>query len=256
MSGRCPCGANYLPVLFASILFISIITSFVIAVARSDITPWFPAISDTATKTPESNVFSQLVNIATFIGLILIYVRYLQVKRDVQLLEGGQNPVILNRYSLPIGLIAILGCSFVANFPECQVPIVHIIGAMVLFIFGNIYVWVQVVVSFHMKRFGIISQCIFNTRLILAILSTISFFLTLFIVHAATKKTGSNLHWHSSDPGFKEHIVGNVFEWVMVFCFLLVFLTFTRELQQNQIQVRLVDYEASYDPIPVQPENI
>ena len=117
MDGRCPCGANYLPVFFASILSISVFTSFTIAVARSDITPWFPAISDTATKTPESNIFAQLVNIATFIGLILIYVRYLQVKRDVEWLEGGRSSVILNRYSLPIGLIAILGCSIVANFP-------------------------------------------------------------------------------------------------------------------------------------------
>ena len=117
MSGRCPCGTQYLPVLFASILFLSIITSFLIAVAQSDITPWFPAISDTATKSPESNIFSQLVNISTFIGLILIYIRYLQVKRDIEWLEGGRVAVALNRYSLVLGLLAVLGCSLVANFP-------------------------------------------------------------------------------------------------------------------------------------------
>jgi hypothetical protein len=119
MTGRCPCGANYLPVFFASILFISIITSFVIAVAQSDITPWFPAISDTATKTPESNIFSQLVNLSTFIGLMLMYVRYLQVRRDVEWLEGGRTTLVVNKYSLPVGFIAILGCSIVANFPVC-----------------------------------------------------------------------------------------------------------------------------------------
>ena len=88
-----------------------------IAVAQSDITPWFPAISDTATKSPESNIFSQLVNISTFVGFTLIYIRYLQVKRDIEWLEGSGVTVVLNRYSLPIGLIAILGCSIVANFP-------------------------------------------------------------------------------------------------------------------------------------------
>ena len=111
------CGTNYLPALFAGILVISIIISFVIAVAQSDITPWFPAISDTATKSPESNIFSQLVNISTFIGLILIYIRYLQVKRDIEWLEGAGVARRLNKYSLPIGLIAILGSSIVANFP-------------------------------------------------------------------------------------------------------------------------------------------
>ena len=117
MNGGCLCVADYLPVFFASILSISIFTSFTIAVARRDITPWFPAISDTATKTPESNIFSLLVNIATFIGLVLIYVRYLQVKRDVECRERGRSPVVLNRYSLYTGLIAVLGCCLVANFP-------------------------------------------------------------------------------------------------------------------------------------------
>ena len=117
MTGRCPCGANYLPVFFASILFISIITSFVIAVAQSDITPWFPAISDTATKTPESNIFSQLVNLSTFIGFILVYVRYLQIKRDVAYLTGSRTILTLNRCSLFFGLLSTLGASIVANFP-------------------------------------------------------------------------------------------------------------------------------------------
>ena len=139
---------------------------------------------------------------------------------------------------------------------ETQVPVVHVIGAMVLFIFGNTYVWVQVVISWHMKRLGIISQCVFTARCILAVLSLISFLLSLLVVHVAPKKTGSNLHWHSSDPGFKEHIVDNAFEWVMVFCFLLVFLTFIPELRRSVIQIHLVDYKASYDSIPVQSENI
>lgn len=113
----CPCGVNNLPDLFAGILFISVITSFVIAVVQSDISPLFPTISDTAAKSPESNIFSQLVNISTFIGLILMYIRYLQVKRDIERLEGTGVTVALNRYSLPIGMITMLGCSMVANFP-------------------------------------------------------------------------------------------------------------------------------------------
>ena len=110
-------GAKYFPVLFASILFTATLISFIIALLESHITPLFPAISDTATKSPESNIFSQLVNISTFIGLILMYIRYLQVKRDIEWLERTGVTVALNRYSLPIGMITMLGCSMVANFP-------------------------------------------------------------------------------------------------------------------------------------------
>ena len=113
-----PCDLDILPICFVVILVVSLATSFTIAVYDSDITPWFPAISDTATETPESNIFGQLVNIASFIGLIVVYVRYLQVKRDLEQVHGSRRAtVILNRCSLFFGLTAILGSSIVANFP-------------------------------------------------------------------------------------------------------------------------------------------
>lgn len=103
----------------------SVVVSFVIAVAKSDIAPWFPAISDTATNSPESNVFSQLVNISTFIGFVLLYVRYLQIRHDVANLVGCRRIFVLNNYSLFLGLISILGASIVANF---QVIIIFLFG--------------------------------------------------------------------------------------------------------------------------------
>ena len=140
---------------------------------------------------------------------------------------------------------------------ETQVLIVHLIGATILFVFGNIYVWMQVVISFYMKKLGVISRCICTTRLILAILSSISFVLMYVVMtFAGKKRSGSNLHWDSDDPGYKEHVVGDAFEWVMVFSFLLVFLTFTRELNYTRLQIRLVGNENSYEPIPVQSDSI
>ena len=111
------CTTDLLAVCFSGILLITVSISFVIAVAHSDIAPWFPAISDTATESPESNIFSQFVNIATFIGFVLVYVRYLQVKRDAGGLMGCHTIMVLNRYSLFFGLLSILGASMVANFP-------------------------------------------------------------------------------------------------------------------------------------------
>ena len=116
----CPlsCDLGVLPLCFAIILVVSLATSFTIAVYDSDITPWFPAISDTATKSPESNILGQLLDIASFIGLILAYVRYLQVKRDIaDHIYQSRAIVILNRWSLLFGLTANLGSSIVANFP-------------------------------------------------------------------------------------------------------------------------------------------
>ena len=108
-----------------------------------------------------------------------------------------------------------------------------------------------------MKKMRLISSCVNIMRLILAVLSTISFVLTFVLVGIATKKkSGSNLHWHSNEPGYVEHVIGDAFEWLMVFSFLLVFLTFTKELQQSRLQFRLVGNESSYDHVPSQSEQI
>ena len=113
------------------------------------------------------------------------------------------------------------------------------------------------VISFYMKRVGVISSCMYITRLIITILSSLSFVLSLTMTRSANeKRSGINLHWDSDDPGYKEHVIGNVFEWVMVFSFLLLFLTFTRELKYSRLQTRLVGNENSYEPVPVQSDNI
>ena len=135
--------------------------------------------------------------------------------------------------------------------------VVHLVGATILFVFGNIYVWFQVVISFLMKRLGLISLCLTTTRLILALLSSISFVVTFAMVSSAGRKNhDDNLRWNSGDPGYKEHVIGDAFEWVMVFSFLLVFLTFTKELDQIRLQIRLVGYEGSYDRIQSQSEHV
>ena len=108
---------DLLPVCFSGILIFTVITSFVVALAQHDIAPWFPAVSDTAAESPESNIFSQLANILTFIGFVLIYVRYLQVNRDARGLTGCCSILVLNDYSFLSGLLTIFGASIAANFP-------------------------------------------------------------------------------------------------------------------------------------------
>lgn len=108
---------DLLPVCFSGILIFTVITSFVVALDQHDIALWFPAISDTAAESPESNIFSQLANILTFICFVLVYVRYLQVKRDAGGLMGCCSIVALNYYSLFPGSLSILAASIVANFP-------------------------------------------------------------------------------------------------------------------------------------------
>lgn len=124
---------------------------------------------------------------------------------------------------------------------------------MVLFLFGNIYAWAQTAISFHMRRFGLVGSCLCSTRCTLSLVSTLSFVVTVTMTGYASKKwSGDNLHWNSKDPGYKEHVIADAFEWLMVFSFLLMFLTFTKEFCRSKLQIKLVDYRDNYEPAPVQ----
>ena len=60
---------------------------------------------------------------------MLVYVRYLQIKRDVGWLEGSRAIIAWNRCSLFFGFVSILGASIVGNFP------VRVINAIVKLLF-------------------------------------------------------------------------------------------------------------------------
>ena len=127
---------------------------------------------------------------------------------------------------------------------------VHVIGASILFVLGNIYAWFQVVISFHMKQLGFVRLCICITRFMLSVISTVSLIVCTMMWSSAGKKwSGNNLKWDSSDPGYKEHVVGDAFEWLIVLSFLCMFLTFTKEFCKSKLVVNFVRSTGSDEPI-------
>lgn len=108
-----------------------------------------------------------------------------------------------------------------------------------------------------MKEIGLVGSHICFIRLVLSVISTLSFLAMLVLMKFAYNdhNKGIVLRWHSDEPGFKEHIAADAMEWVMVGSFLLVFLTFTKELENNRLQVRLVRSEDRYESLTNQTEN-
>lgn len=135
---------------------------------------------------------------------------------------------------------------------ETKEEIVHDVGAGIFFVLGNVYAWLQVNVSYKMKRFGKLSSSVCTMRTLVSVLSTIS--LPVFIImkfYSERLWDGNELFWHANDPGYTIHVVGNVFEWLMVFSFLILILTFTKELSRYRLEVKIVGYRDDYEPIPV-----
>ena len=110
------CGLGLLPLLLAVLSLATFVVTYVISFLRND-TSWFPTISDTADRRPESNVFGLLFNFCAVLGLVTAFVRYLQLRHDADWNERDRfNLIRLNKIALVLGIVSSLGASIVANF--------------------------------------------------------------------------------------------------------------------------------------------
>lgn len=118
------CGLGLLPLLLAVLSVATFVITYVISFVRKD-TSWFPTISDTADRRPESNVFGFLFNFCSVVGLVTAFVRYLQLRHDADWNERDRFVLIrLNKVGLAFGIVSSLGASIVANFQvskECYI---------------------------------------------------------------------------------------------------------------------------------------
>ena len=110
------CGLGLVPLLLALLSLATFVITYVISFLRND-TSWFPTISDTADRRPESNVFGFLFNFCSVMGLATAFVRYLQLRHDADWNERDRFVLIrLNKVALFLGILSSLGASIVANF--------------------------------------------------------------------------------------------------------------------------------------------
>lgn len=137
-------------ILFATLMVTCFVACYAIAVTRNDVQAWIPYISDLGLRGPEHFVFAQLLNVAAYVGMVMMLMRFLMVARRTD----DTWTRILNWFSLFVGSSATLFLSFVANFPEQQshgVGHVHVVGAIIVFTAGCVFIHFDTVVSLRMR---------------------------------------------------------------------------------------------------------
>lgn len=251
----CLKGLSYLPVITIILTLGTFILSYILAVLKKDVNAYFPYISDTGTKVPESCVFGQLLNMASAISICTLYVRYKLVKSIVQ--PEDDSILKLNKHAFFWGILSPLGLSLVANFQETSVEIVHVIGATMVLGFGVVYEFLQTAISFRMHpSYNGLRIC--KVRLVISIISVIGFLTstTSAVVSRIQGHPEDKLHWKPTDGGFAAHITSTISEWVTALAFIGFFFTFIsdfRKLNINveaQLQVRHLDeHYVPYDDV-------
>ncbi|XP_065669751.1 DNA damage-regulated autophagy modulator protein 1 [Hydra vulgaris] len=257
---NCSCISKYglgiFPVLFGVCVMLTFIITYTIAVSDGHIYPFFPTISDTGSQKPESNVFGLLLSICSFLGFIVVVIRFIQFNHILETNELIVSRVLLiNKVALFFGVVACFGAVVVANFQDRgKSAEAHIVGAA--FVFGGsvVYCCFQTYLTAYMLECGFNSKCLYYVRLTLCISSATLFILFgvfFYFSNNATRNGQKDLTiWKSTDPGYKMHIISSLSEWFCAVCLLIYFISFSREFNEVKIGFTIKRNELGYQSIP------
>ncbi|XP_068099048.1 modulator of macroautophagy TMEM150B-like [Hyperolius riggenbachi] len=104
----------------------------------------FPYISACGAYPPQSCIFGQVLNIGALLVVWICAIRFQQIR------DYGYHSH-LNSASLAMGLLCALGTSLVGNFQQSNQLQTHLVGAFLAFVIGNVYFWMQAVLTFQVK---------------------------------------------------------------------------------------------------------
>lgn len=121
-------GLGWLPVLWSTFAGIALAVCYSIATSNKHIYPFVPAISDTGLKIPENAIFAESFNFIAYSVLVLMVIRYFQVREILMtgaVEEAPKETILknLNQGSVVLGSFAAFGATLVGNFKSERVSL-------------------------------------------------------------------------------------------------------------------------------------
>ncbi|MEE6460163.1 hypothetical protein FKM82_000873 [Ascaphus truei] len=189
-----------------------------------------PYISIAGDVPPASCVFSQVMNMAAFLALVIAVLRFIQLK-----------PKALNPWLSVSGLVALcltsFGMTLLGNFQLTSSEEIHNIGTFMTFGFGTLACWIQSILTFKIniknegRKAGI-------PRLILS--ATITICVILYFILMAQK-----FHIHAAR-----------IQWVLVMCFLMYFGTLAVEFRLCRFEIICIEEQEHQEMLTSFSENL
>lgn len=199
--------------------------------------PIVPALSASTSKNPEGAIFAELFNIIAILTLVIIVIRYFHVKMINRQVDGGETSHLsqINSLGIVFGLGSAVGVTLVANFRSIEddnaIQIVHLIGAVIILIGGAAYCWTQTLATYLLTKFGSGVRPVFIARLAITSLLTLNSLLVF---------TCGGLSYGDAVSHSSLQIVGNISQWIAVWCFGLFALSFFKEFQTLSMNIQCI----------------
>ncbi|XP_044284700.1 transmembrane protein 150C isoform X2 [Varanus komodoensis] len=179
-----------------------------------------PYISIAGDAPPASCVFSQVMNMAAFLALVVAVLRFIQLK-----------PKVLNPWLNVSGLVALclasFGMTLLGNFQLTNDEEIHNVGTSLTFGFGTLACWIQsaLTLKINLKNEGRKAGI---PRVVLSAVITLCVVL-YFILMAQT------FHMHAAR-----------IQWGMVMCFLCYFGSFAVEFRHYRFEIICSEYQENF----------
>ncbi|KAK3706461.1 hypothetical protein RRG08_048029 [Elysia crispata] len=247
---------HYLPIISPVIILGTFIITYCISVSQGHVEVVFPYISYTAVHAPSSGIFGQLVNMGALLMAFVIYIRYLQMAKDLSLIEATWTYKTVNKVSLGVGWVSAFGFSMVANFETVEMRPLHYTGAGLAFFLGVAYVWLQTSLSLRYRRWTWVAIA----QLTSSIVTTVGMIILMSskIIYKIQQYQGLGT---KNDVLREVYLTSTISEWLTAFSIVLYVLTFYRDFARIELnpptvtvrdrQVVMKDYNIE---VPQEPE--
>ncbi|XP_069829548.1 DNA damage-regulated autophagy modulator protein 1 isoform X2 [Dendropsophus ebraccatus] len=172
-----------------------------------------------------------MISVTAVLGAATMYVRYKIIQ--------AQNVRIsflnywFNLASFLIGVIGCIGMGIVASFQETSVTAVHDVGALLTFICGVAYIFLQSLITFKAcPQWS--NKGICYIRMTISVISVIAIFPMIICASFDGMKM---YHCEAGEEPSPYHQASAACEWIVAFGFVTFFLTYIKEFQAISLKI-------------------
>ncbi|XP_056430558.1 DNA damage-regulated autophagy modulator protein 1 isoform X2 [Hyla sarda] len=186
---------------------------------------------DTGTCIPESGLFGFMISVTAILGAATMFVRYKIIQ--AQNLRISYLNYWFNLISFLIGVLGCIGMGIVASFQETSVIIVHDTGALITFICGVAYTFLQSIITFKAcPQWNNKGVC--YIRMTISVISIIAIF-PMIVCASFDGMKRYNCEIGEEPSAFRQ--ASAACEWIVAFGFVTFFLTYIKDFQAVTLNI-------------------
>ncbi|XP_045136265.1 DNA damage-regulated autophagy modulator protein 2-like isoform X3 [Portunus trituberculatus] len=157
-----------------------------------------------------------------------------------------------SRVATFFGLLSAFGLFLVGNFQSTSIITIHLIGAVLAFGIGTIYLWMQSVMSLNLSP-RVNGRAVMVVRFVCSVMATLFLLITIVfsVLHDMANEGKDNSYLPESSDWWRRegrekwsyHILATSNEWLLSFTYVIMLLTLVPEFKRLSFHGVKIEYD-------------